>query len=116
MFHSLIKEVWSSSPGLENLLLAGVDGIVVAQHHQTDEDDFIAAEAANLIKESQRFGGELGAGALRGLTTHFDQSILVIQMVTDEYFLVGTLADARHLSRIRYRFNVKSYEWYSAIA
>ncbi len=116
MFHSLIKEVWSSSPGLVNLLLAGVDGIVVAQHHETDLDDFVAAEAANLIKDTQRFGQELGAGELRGLTTHFNDSVLVIQMVTDDYFLVGTLKDARHLSRVKYRFNLKSYEWYSAIA
>ena len=48
MFHSLIKEIWASTPGLQNLLLSGVDGIVVSRYHENETDDFLAAEAANL--------------------------------------------------------------------
>ncbi len=116
MFHSLIKEVWNSAPGLVNLMLSGVDGIVVSKHHDSDEDDFLAAEAANLIKESIRFGKELDSGNLLNISTHYEDKIVVIQMVTPEYFLLGILDDPKFLSLVKYRFTLKSYEWYSVIA
>jgi len=116
MFANLIKEIWSTTPGLKNLLLTGVDGIVIERRNDREEDEFLAAEAANLIKECQRFGDELGSGPLGFLTSQYDDLILVIQMVTDEYFLLGLVEDVKHLGRVRYSFSVKSNEWYSAIA
>lgn len=116
MFHSLIKEVWDCAPGLENLMLSGIDGIVVSKHHESEEDEYLAAEAANLIKEGIRFGAELGSGKLINISTHYDEKIVVIQMVTQEYFLLGILNDPKFLSLVKYRFTLKSYEWYSVIA
>jgi predicted regulator of Ras-like GTPase activity (Roadblock/LC7/MglB family) len=116
MFANLIKEIWTAAPGLKNLLLTGVDGIVIERQHDREEDEYLAAEAANLIKECQRFGDELSSGPLRFLTSQYDDLILVIQMVTDEYFLLGLLEDPKHLGRVRYCFSLKSNEWYSAIA
>lgn len=116
MFGNLIKEIWTTAPGLKNLLLTGVDGIVIEKKHDSDEDELIAAEAANLIKESQRFGNELASGNLRFLVSQYEDLTLVIQMVTDEYFLLALLEDPKYLGQVRYRLNVKSFEWYSAIA
>ena len=116
MFANLIKEIWTSTPGLKNLLLTGVDGIVIEKQSDSEEDEYIAAEAANLIKECQRFGHELGSGELQFLTSQYENLIIAIQMVTDEYFLLGLVEDAKHLGMVRYRFNLKAYEWYSAIA
>ena len=116
MFRNLIKEIWSTTPGLTNLLLTGVDGIVIEKHHENEQDEFIAAEAANLVKESQRFGSELDSGSLQFLTSQYEDMIIAIQMVTAEYFLLGIVSDVRYLGMVRYRFNLKSYEWYSAIA
>ena len=116
MFNNLIKQVWSQVSGLDNLLLAGTDGIVVSKHHERDEDDFLAAEAANLIKEGIRFGQELGSGNMRSLTAYFDERVVLIQMVTEEYFILGIVNDPKYLGMVKYRFNLKSYEWYSAIA
>ena len=116
MFHNLIKEIWGTTPGLRNLLLTGIDGIVIEKHQESEADEFLAAEAANLIKESQRFGAELGSGPLTFLSSHYEDMTLAIQMVTSEYFLLGILEDARHLGIVRYRFNLKAHEWYSVIA
>ena len=116
MFSNLIKQVWSQVSGLDNLLLVGTDGIVVSKHLERDEDDFLAAEAANLVKEGVRFGGELGTGSMRSLAAYFDNQIVLIQMVTDEYFLVGILGDPKFMGQIRYQLMLKSYEWFSAIA
>ena len=116
MFGNLIKEIWDTTPGLKNLLLTGVDGIVIEKHHEDEEDEFIAAEAANLVKESQRFGSELGSGSLKFLTSQYDGLVVAIQMVTAEYFLLGLMEDPKFLGMVRYRFSLKSYEWYSAIA
>ena len=116
MFQSLIDEIWDTTPGLENVLLSGIDGIVIARRHERESDEFLAAEAANLIKESQRFGEELSAGSLLNLYTQFENLIVIIQMVTDEYFMLGILKDPKNLGLVRYRFNLMSYEWYSTIA
>ena len=116
MFGNLIKEIWSTTPGLENVILSGVDGIVIVRHHDSDFDDILVAEAANLIKESQRFGNEMESGSLKYLCSQYDDMILAIQMVTADYFLLGLLRDPKHLGMVRYRFTLKAYEWYSAIA
>ncbi len=116
MFHELVKEVWESTPGLENALLSGVDGIVLAKCLEREQDDFIAAEAANLVKECQRFGGEIGSGPLLNLCTQYEDVAVIIQMVTEDYFLLGVVKDPKYFGEIRYRFALKSYEWYSAIA
>jgi predicted regulator of Ras-like GTPase activity (Roadblock/LC7/MglB family) len=115
MFRNLIKDIWDTTPGLQNLLLTGIDGIVIEKHHENDADEFLAAEAANLIKESQRFGSELGSGSLMFMSSHYQDLVIAIQMITQEYFLLGLLEDPRHLGLVRYRFNLKAYEWYSAI-
>lgn len=116
MFHNLIKEIWTTTSGLENVLLSGIDGIVISRHHESENDDFLVAEAANLIKESQRFGTELGSGSLMSLFTHYEDLIITIQMVTEDYFLLGILKDPKYLGMVRYRFTLVAYEWYSAIA
>jgi len=116
MFADLIKEIWITTPGLKNLLLTGIDGIVIERREENEEDDYLAAEAANLVKECQRFGNELSSGSLGFLTSQYESLTLVIQMVTEEYFLLGMLEDTRYLGEVRYRFNLKAHEWYSAIA
>ncbi len=116
MFSNLIKQIWSQVSGVENLLLTGIDGIVVSKHHDHDEDDFLAAEVANLVKEGMRFGNELGSGGMRTLAAYFDERIILVQMINDEYFLVCILVDPKHLGSVRYQLMLKSYEWFSAIA
>lgn len=116
MFHNLIKEIWTAAPGLDNLLLSGIDGIIVAKHLDLDEDDFLAAEAANLVKEGLRFGREMETGELFNMTTYYEKKVVMIQMVTEEYFLLGILDEPKYLGKIRYKFKLKAHEWYSVIA
>lgn len=116
MFDKIIAEVWAKTPGLNNLMLTGIDGIVIEKHRDSEEDEFLAAEAANLIKESQRFGDELGSGTLNFMSSQFQGLVIAIQMITQEYFLLGLLSDAKQLGQVRYQLNLKAYEIYSSIA
>jgi len=116
MFGNMIRDIWTSTPGLENLLLSGIDGIVIEKKNDTEDDDLIAAEAGNLIKECQRFGQELNSGPLQFFTTRYEHCTVAIQMVTEDYFLLGIVKDPKYMGVVRYQFNLKSYEWYSAIA
>jgi predicted regulator of Ras-like GTPase activity (Roadblock/LC7/MglB family) len=116
MFRDLIQEIWKTTPGLENVMFSGTDGIVVARHHETPKDDFIAAELGNLIKETMRFGQELDADDLTSLGFQYGNKAIFIQMVTEEYFLIAIVTDPEHLGVVRYRFTLMAHEWYSAIA
>lgn len=116
MFDDLIQEIWTSTTGLENVLLSGIDGIVIAKHHDSEEDEFLAAESANLIKEAHRLGEELSSGPLINLFTQYENHMIIIQTVTPEYYLIGILSDPKHIGQVRYRFTLKANEWYSAIA
>lgn len=116
MFHNLIKDIWQTTPGLENVMLAGVDGIVIARHHESEIDDFIAAEAAALTKDAQKFGEELSSGTLGCICLYYEAFAVLIQMVTEEYFLIGVIKDIKFLGPIRYRLSLKAHEWYAAIA
>lgn len=97
-------------------MLAGIDGIIIARHHESEQDDFIVVEAASLVKEALRLGSELRSRDLVSICTYYQDLAVIIQMVTEDYFLVGIVKEAKHLGQIRYRFTLKSNEWYSAIA
>jgi predicted regulator of Ras-like GTPase activity (Roadblock/LC7/MglB family) len=116
MFDELIQQIWESTHGLENVLLSGIDGIVIAKHHESEEDEFLAAESASLIKEAHRLGEELHTGRLINLMTHYEDRVIIIQTVTSEYYLIGILSDPKRIGQARYRFTLKANEWYSSIA
>lgn len=116
MFEELIKAVWAYSDDWENILLAGTDGIVISRKLELEEDDFIAAEASGMVKETLVFGKELNSGPLKTIVAQYKSNHMLIQMITDEYFLIGLLKTDKQIGRAKYGFLLKAYEWYSAIA
>ena len=116
MYHKLVDEIWDAVPGMVNVMFSGTDGIIISRKVELDEDEYIIAEAASLIKEGQRFGKELDSGGLRNMVSQYEEMTIVIQMITHEYFLMGLIKDQNLLGRLRYRLTMKSYEWYELIA
>lgn len=115
MFLEIIDDVANRVEGLRNVILAGTDGITVSKLVSRDEDELMVVEAAGLVKECQRFGREMAAGEVRELVFSFSQQTLVLQMVSDDYFLLGICSSKQRVGKLRYLLKVKSYECHTVI-
>lgn len=115
MFQAIIESIGSDIPTVENVILAATDGIVVARRKRLPGDDVVTVEAANLVRECLQFSSELKAGPLEHMVFHFKDRILAVQMVNEEYFLLGLATEPRRLGKLKYQLKLKAYECYSAI-
>lgn len=116
MFHEMIGDIANRMQGIQNVIVAATDGIVVSKLAQRDEDELMVVEASSLVRECQRFGSELASGELHNLVFAYGQKTVVIQMISDEYFLMGICSRRDWAGKLKYLLKVKSYECYSIIA
>ncbi|MCB1042125.1 MAG: roadblock/LC7 domain-containing protein [Acidobacteria bacterium] len=115
MFHELISDVANRMKGLQNVILAATDGITVSKLAQRDEDELMVVEAANLVRDCHRFGAELESGELKHLVFAYGEKTVVIQMVNDEYFLMGICSKENWTGKLKYLLRVKSLECHNII-
>lgn len=116
MFQEKIRAISQSVPDAENVILAGMDGIIVARYRATKNDDSTTVEAAELIRECTRFGSELGSGDLQHLVFSFDDKTVVIQMINEDYFFVGIINNTQYIGKLKYQLKLKSYECYPMVS
>ncbi|MCB1049856.1 MAG: hypothetical protein H6510_03795 [Acidobacteria bacterium] len=112
MFREILVEISDRVPGIENVFLAGTDGIVVAKLKEGPMDELLIVEATTLLNECNRLGTELGSGAINQFTFCFRDRHLVLQMVNEEYFLLGTHTDPTEIGKLKYLLKIKSLECY----
>ncbi len=115
MFHEIIDDIANRMQGVQNIIIAATDGIMVSKLAQRDEDELMVVEAASLIKECQRFGSELESGELRNLVFTYKQRSVVIQLISEDYFLMGICSKLNWTAKLKYLLKVKSYDCYRMI-
>jgi len=116
MFKNIIDEIAQGIPGIDNILVGGIDGIIVAKMRHDELDELLVVEAAGLVKEAMRFGSEMQSGNLGCLVYEFEGKYIVIQMISDTYFLIGRIGDTKYLGKLKYHLRLKSYDCYTLVA
>jgi predicted regulator of Ras-like GTPase activity (Roadblock/LC7/MglB family) len=106
MFKSLLENIIERTEGSLGALIMGTDGIAVEKVFgdagKEANLDIAAAEFTSLVRSARRAGSDLGLGNLRELVISLDGSIMVMRLLSADYFVVLALNPAGNLGRGRF--------------
>jgi len=106
MFKELLETMVERTEGGLGALIMGTDGIavekVLAEAGKEANLDVAAAEFTSLIRGAQRGGDDLGLGNLRELSISLDGAIILMRLLSRDYFVVLALTADGNLGRGRF--------------
>jgi len=106
MFKELLENILERTEGSLGALIMGTDGIavekVLGEAGKEANLDIAAAEFTSQIRGAQRAGDDLGLGNLRELVISLDDSIILMRLLSRDYFLVLALKPEGNLGRGRF--------------
>lgn len=106
MFKEMLKGILERTEGSLGALIMGTDGISVeqllAQRGTESNLDVVAAEITSLVRGAQRTGRDVGLGKLKELIVAFENSQVVLRLLTAEYFLALAMDKNGNLGRGRF--------------
>ena len=106
MFKELLESIIERAEGSLGALIMGTDGIAVEKLlSETGVDlnlDIAAAEFTSLVRSAQRAGNDTGLGGLRELVISLEGAILVMRLLSKDYFIVLAMNPQGNLGRGRF--------------
>ena len=106
MFKEFLETIIERTDGSIGALIMGTDGIAVEKVlNDAGEEanlDVAAAELTSLVRGAQRAGNDLGLGGLRELVVSLDDLIVVMRLLSRDYFAVLALRPDGNLGRGRF--------------
>lgn len=106
MFKKLLETIVERTEGGLGALIMGTDGIavekVLVEGGMEANLDVAAAEFTSLIRGAQRGGDDLGLGNLRELCISLDGAIILMRLLSRDYFVVLALSADGNLGRGRF--------------
>ncbi len=106
MFKEMLETIIERTDGSLGVLIMGTDGIAVekvfAEAGNDANLDVAAAEFTSLVRSAQRAGSDTGLGDLRELVIAVEKAVVVMRMLTRDYFVVLAIGPEGNLGRGRF--------------
>ena len=106
MFKELLESIIERAEGSLGAIIMGTDGIavekVLGEAGKEANLDIAAAEFTTQVRGAQRAGKDVGLGNLRELVISLDEAVVVVRMLSRDYFVVLALRPDGNLGRGRY--------------
>ncbi len=106
MFKSLLETIMERTEGSLGALIMGLDGISVEKvlgDAGTEANlDVAAAEFTSLVRSAQRAGNDTGLGNLKELMISLEQAVVVMRLLSRDYFVVLALSPEGNIGRGRF--------------
>lgn len=106
MFREVLQDILSRTEGCKGVLIMGFDGIAVEKvwrNQVTDGNyDIAVAEYTSLIKSLKQKNDDTGIGKLNEMTISTDREIIILRVVSEDYFLAMILSDEGNFGRGRF--------------
>lgn len=105
MFKAMLETILGHTEGSLGALIMGTDGIAVEKVLGEGNElnlDIAAAEFTSLVRSSQRAGKETGLGTLRELVISLDAAVLIMRLLSRDYFVVLAMSPEGNLGRGRF--------------
>jgi predicted regulator of Ras-like GTPase activity (Roadblock/LC7/MglB family) len=106
VFKEVLETIIERTEGSLGALIMGLDGIAVErslkQEGQEANLDIAAAEFTSLVKSAQRAGKDTGLGGLRELVISLDDAVLLMRLLSQDYFVVLAISPEGNLGRARF--------------
>ncbi len=106
MFKGILETIVERTEGSLGALIMGTDGIavekVLGEAGNEANLDVAAAEFTTLVRSSQRAGNDIGLGDLRELVISLDKAVILMRLLSRDYFVVLALSPDGNLGRGRF--------------
>jgi predicted regulator of Ras-like GTPase activity (Roadblock/LC7/MglB family) len=106
MFKEILEEVIERTEGSLGALIMGTDGIAVEKVLGEDgieaNLDVAAAEFTSTVRGAQRAGSDTGLGGLKEMVVSLESAILVMRLLSKDYFIVLAMGPESNLGRGRF--------------
>jgi predicted regulator of Ras-like GTPase activity (Roadblock/LC7/MglB family) len=106
MFKEMLETIIERTEGSLGALIMGTDGIavekVLGDAGAEANLDVAAAEFTSLVRSAQRAGTDTGLGGLRELVISLDSAVLVMRLLSRDYFVVLAMTTQGNLGRGRF--------------
>lgn len=105
MFREMLETIMERTEGSLGALIMGIDGIAVEKvlgEANESNLDVAAAEFTSLVRSSQRAGKDIGLGDLRELVISLESAVLIMRLLSKDYFVVLALSPEGNLGRGRF--------------
>lgn len=108
MLNSTIREILVRENSVVAAIILDKDGIVVAEESKTGDKKAqeLAIEYATVMKQILKVTDYLNVGALEEILVYTEKSIIVIRLITREYYLIlitntdGNIGKAKYLAKL----------------
>ena len=111
MFSELLDQIVNKVEGCLAAVIMGMDGIAI-EKRILDENihaESLAAEYTTALRLSSSSAQEVGLGVLEEYILSTETRIIVIQMITSDYFLLLLLAKEGNIGRARFELKKAKY-------
>ena len=106
MFKEMLESMIDRTEGSLGALIMGTDGIavekVLGQAGAEANLDVAAAEFTSLVRSAQRAGHDTGLGGLRELVISLEGAVMLMRLLTKDYFVVLALNADGNMGRGRF--------------
>ena len=106
MFKEMLQAIIERTEGSLGALIMGTDGIAVEKilgdAGAEANLDVAAAEFTSLVRSAQRAGADTGLGGLRELIVSLEGAVMVMRLLSKDYFVVLALNSHGNLGRARF--------------
>src|SRR5438045_9003604 len=106
MFKEMLETIIDRTEGSLGALIMGTDGIAVEKvlglAGLEANLDVAAAEFTSLVRSAQRAGVDTGLGGLRELVISLEGAVMVMRLLSKDYFVVMALSCDGNLGRARF--------------
>ena len=105
MFREQLKKVVDNVDGGVGALIMGLDGIAIDRYVRDGESldiDTIGMEFSYILTQIRKAGETLAAGDIQEISIKAEQLVIVMRMLTDEYFLAAALRADGNFGKCRF--------------
>ena len=106
MFKEMLDSIIDHTEGSLGALIMGTDGIAVEKvlgEAGLDANlDVAAAEFTSLVRSAQRAGNDTGLGGLRELVVSLEGAVLLMRLLSRDYFVVLAMSAEGNIGRGRF--------------
>jgi predicted regulator of Ras-like GTPase activity (Roadblock/LC7/MglB family) len=107
MLDDVVQEMARRAPGFRGAAVVGMDGVPLVRLGTPGgpDLDLCAAEYSALLRKLQSMASHAAGGGLRGVLTLLDGCTVLVERVTDDYFLLLAVAPDEPIGRGRYELH-----------
>jgi predicted regulator of Ras-like GTPase activity (Roadblock/LC7/MglB family) len=104
IFEQTLREIAERTDGVQGAVIMGMDGIAIGEHiiDPSCSIQTVGIEYASAIKSIQNATESLSAGEVQEVIINTTSSVIILRLITQEYFIAVSLLPNGNHGKARY--------------